>query len=262
MLALLLAWCAVPAFADWRQSPVWDDGKAEYCAYEVSWSRYGNSYDGQALLVVVKEPWAPDLEVKADVPRPDGFDVLKVNHIRDVQTGIYAYHQMASIFIDRRSGSLRKLTAASTEACGVSTADIIAGELTTRSYFDGQGLRRQPYPAAALPEDGLPGFLREFVVGNAPAQLEVFPTLLEGRFPRLEAQSYDLTRRSAAGDDIELRLENRRGWMSYIFEKAEPHRLLSLERSDGTSYRRTKCDRLPYWQMSQPGQEAWWPENK
>ena len=31
----------------------------------------------RALLVLVKEPWAPDLDVKADTPRRDGFDVLK-----------------------------------------------------------------------------------------------------------------------------------------------------------------------------------------
>ena len=52
-----------PGDAGWRRSPLWDDGKAEFCAYEVSWARYGRHYDGRALLILVKEPWAPDLDV-------------------------------------------------------------------------------------------------------------------------------------------------------------------------------------------------------
>src|SRR5688500_12946391 len=97
---------AVAGDPSWRRSPLWDDGKAEYCAYDVTWARYGHHFDGRALLVLVKEPWAPDLEVKADTPRKDGFDVLKLNHIRDVQTGIYTYHQMASVYTRRDSGAL------------------------------------------------------------------------------------------------------------------------------------------------------------
>lgn len=28
--------------ASWRRSPLWDDGKAEFCAYDVTWARYGH----------------------------------------------------------------------------------------------------------------------------------------------------------------------------------------------------------------------------
>src|SRR6185295_2292031 len=111
----------------WRHASLWDDGKAELCAYEVTWARYGHRFDGRALLILVKEPWAPDLDVKADTPRPDSFDVLKLNHVRDVPTGIYTYHQMASVFTRRDSGTLQKIAATSSEACGVSTAEMVGG---------------------------------------------------------------------------------------------------------------------------------------
>jgi hypothetical protein len=119
----------------WRLDPVWDDGRAEYCAYEVDWARYGHLHPGRALLILVKEPWNPELEVKADEPGPDGFEVLKLNHLRDVPTGIYTYHQMASVYLRRDNGALRKLVATSSEACGISTADLVRGRLATRSYF-------------------------------------------------------------------------------------------------------------------------------
>ncbi|HBL26891.1 MAG TPA: hypothetical protein DD490_08660 [Acidobacteria bacterium] len=253
--------------AAWRTAPVWDDGRAEYCAYDVTWARYGHLFAGSALLVVVKEPWAPDLDVKADTPRPDGFEVLKLNHIRDVRTGIYTYHQMASVFARRDDGTLRKINAASTEACGVSTALMTRGRLETHSYFDGQGDRATDYPAGALPEDGLPLFLRGYVTGAAPETLSLFPSLMHGAFPKLEPAPWRVEKRSlpavetAAGPlpGVEIRLTGAAGVLAYTFAVESPHRLLRFERSDGTVYRMAKCERIPYWAQHNPGDESWWP---
>lgn len=251
----------MPALGDpgWRSAPVWDDGRAEFCAYEVTWARYGHRFPGRALLVLVKEPWAPDLEVKADTPREDGFEVLKLNHIRDVPTGIYTYHQMASVFARRDTGALRKIAASSAEACGVSTAEMVGGRLTTRSYFDGQGDRSMDYPAGALPEDGLPMFLRGYVRGATPAQLSLFPSLLHGAFPKLAPVSYRVEKRSEP-DGVEIRLTSGKSTLAYTFDPQPPHRLLRFEREDGTVYRMAKCERVAYWSMHDPGGEAWWPE--
>jgi hypothetical protein len=254
--------------AGWRHDPVWDDGKAEYCAYEVDWARYEAVYPGRALLIVVKEPWAPELDVKADRPRADGFEVLKLNHVRDVPTGIYTYHQMASVFVRRDGGELEKIAATSSEACGVSTAGMTGGRLETRSYFDGQGHRTDGYPGGALPEDGLPMMLRDYLDGAAPAELTVFPSLMMGRFAELAPAVYRLERRpvqsvevpAGGGPGIELLLKNRDGWLSYTFDEAPPHRLLAHRRSDGTEYRLARCERLAYWTMHDPGGEQWLPE--
>ncbi|HKI05563.1 MAG TPA: hypothetical protein VKK31_26520 [Thermoanaerobaculia bacterium] len=242
----------------WRLSPLWDDGKAELCAYDVTWARYGHRFAGRSLLILVKEPWAPDLDVKADTAREDGFEVLKLNHVRDVATGIYTYHQMASVFTRRDSGALQKVAAASTEACGVSSAEMTGGRLETRSYFDGQGDRSVPWPARALPEDGLPAALRDYVAGKAPAALEVFPSLLAGRFPELKAARYEVEKKEVAAG-VEIRLTSGPSVLAYTFEKAPPHRLVRFEREDGTVYQMAKCERLPYWEMHGPGDEAWLP---
>lgn len=252
-----------------RSSPVWDDGKAEFCAYEVDWRRYGELYPGRALLITVKEPWAPDLEVKADRPRADGFEVLKLNHIRDVPTGIYTYHQMASLFVRRDTGELRKLAVTSSEGCGISTARMLGGVLETRSYFDDQGERRQPYPQGAIPEDGLPISLRDYLDGPLPESIDVLPSLMTGRFPDLTPTSYRLSRKKV--DDVEtpagvfatleLRLEAGDSWMAYQFSSESPHPLVRLERSDGTVYRLARCERTAYWQQSRPGGEEWLPES-
>jgi hypothetical protein len=245
----------------WRRAPLWDDGKAELCAYEVSWAHYGHVYKGRALLVLVKEPWNPALDVKADHPGRDSFEVLKLNHVRDVPTGIYTYHQMASVFWRRDGGTLQKLAATSSEACGISFAEMTRGSLQTHSYFDGQGDRTRRWPELAWPEDGLPASLRTFVTGILPAQLDVFPSLLAGRYEDLAPRTYSIERRqaAAAGEGVQLRLTSGASKLIYTFETASPHRLRRFEREDGTTYRLAKCDRLAYWDMHDPGGEGWLP---
>ena len=259
----------------WRLDPVWDDGKAELCAYEVEWPRYGAPREGSAMLILVKEPWAPDLDVKADRPRPDGFEVLKLNHVRDVRTGIYKYHQMASVYLDRRRGSLVKLATTSSEACGITTAEMVDGRLSTRSYFDGQGDRAQPWPGG-LPEDGLPAALRELVRGEVPATVEVFPSLLAPKLPPLAPETFRVSRRPVGevevpagrfeGVEVALASGGSAGEadgggreLRYVFAADSPHRLLALDHSDGTSYRLARCERLAYWRLNRPGDEEWLP---
>jgi hypothetical protein len=268
IVALALAGTAAGAGDPaWRLDPVWDDGKAELCAYEVQWRRYGELWPGSALLVLVKEPWAPDLDVKADRPRADGFDVLKLNHVRDVRTGIYTYHQMASVFLDRRRGDLVKLATTSSEACGITTAVVADGRITTHSYFDGQGDAVASWPGG-LPEDGLAALLRDFVGGEAPSRLEVFPSLLGGHLPPLRPETWRLERRRRAAVEVpagtfpavELRLEGEAGWRRYAFSAEAPHPLLESESSDGTAYRLARCERIAYWEHHRPGAEEWYPE--
>lgn len=254
--------------ADWRHAKLWDDGLAEFCAYEVDWARYGDVYPGRALLILVKEPWAPELDVKADRPRPDGFDVLKLNHVRDVPTGIYTYHQMASVYFRRDSAEIEKIAATSSEACGVSTAQMKDGTLTAHSYFDGVADQAVDYPEDAVPMDGLPALLRDYVEGDPPAQLAVFPSLMDGRLADLDAETYRVERRDGgtaevpAGtfDVVDLVLTGDGETRTYRFDAAAPHRLVELTETGGTTYRMSKCERIPYWRMQGPGDEQWLPE--
>lgn len=251
----------------WRRSKDWDDGRAEFSVYAARWKRYGAIHEGRVLAVLVKEPWAPDLDVKADRPRADGFDVLKFNWIRDVPTGIYTYNQTVSAYLRRDDLALVKLAAASTEACGVSSADMTRGTLRTRSYFDGEGDRAQPWSAAAVAEDALPVRLRDFAAGAVPEKLDVFPTLLVNRYADLAPASYRLTRRRSApvkvpaGEfvGLEFRLTRGKAWRSYVLEAAAPHRLLRYAADDGTTYELARSERISYWKMHAPGDEAWLP---
>jgi hypothetical protein len=272
MLILVLSAMAASTHAaerrDWRLDRIWDDGKAEFCAYQVRWPRYGELYQGRALLILVKEPWNSEMDVKSDARGSGDFEVLKLNHVRDVPTGIYTYHQMASVYLRRVSGELQKLTATSSEACGITTALMRRGRLATRSYFEGQADREQEYPTGAHPEDGLPALLRDYLAGEVPQSIRVFPSLMAARLPELLPVETRLSRRlgvevertGSSEQATELRLESADGWSIYQFDPDPPHSLTRLEKSDGTLYELVKCERIAYWEMNQPGDGDWYPE--
>ena len=254
--------------AAWRLDSVWDDGLAEFSVYEVDWSHYNHSWQASSAMVVVKEPWAPDLDVKADQARPKGFDVLKFNHIRDAETGIYSYHQNASVFMRRDTGSLRKLTAMSSEACGTSTASLRGNQLSLNSYFDGQGDRILTWPKSAIPMDGLSLILREYVRGSLPESLDVYSELMTNRFAEHKVTTFSISRSESspievpAGQFQAITLTFSANEMQdvYVFDAKLPHTLLRMKRSDGTEYRLAKTERLAYWNLHDPGDESWHPK--
>src|SRR5882724_9156228 len=119
-LALLLFAAACAAGRAEAQAPfgtellrdgIWDDGKAEYDVYLADEMRYGIARRTEIVHIVVKEPFNTKLRVKAEAP--PWREVLKMNQVVDVPTGVYAYHQMHSSFWDRETGDLLKFSMSS-----------------------------------------------------------------------------------------------------------------------------------------------------
>src|SRR5437868_2578401 len=105
-----------PEFGAW-----WHDGRAELDGYRLVVQRYGHPRAGQGVLVYVTEPFSIRSRVKVDDPARhpnDTWDVLKLNAVRDFQTGIYDYNTMVSMFV--RSDDLVpvKVSFSSAEWCG------------------------------------------------------------------------------------------------------------------------------------------------
>ena len=100
----------------------WGDGKAELNGYRLTQPRYGAPRAGTAILIYVTEDMSDSLRVKADPgkhPKSDVYPVLKLNAIRDFQTGIYDYNVMTSIFARVAPGwPVAKLSFSSQEWCG------------------------------------------------------------------------------------------------------------------------------------------------
>jgi hypothetical protein len=141
----------------------WHDGKAELDGYRYTLTRYGQTRHGQAVAVFVTEPFSRSKNVKVDDPAKnpaDTFDALKLNLVRDFQTGIYDYNTMTSLFVRSDDFEPVKVSFSSTEWCGnvYEELKLDPGLVTQRlsSYFENESATREERrPKGGLLEEEL-----------------------------------------------------------------------------------------------------------
>jgi len=171
----------------------WHDGRAELDGYRYSIIRYGHSRQGQAVMIYVTEPWSLSKRVKVNDYSKDSsdvFDVLKLNLVRDFQTGIYDYNTMLSLFVRTQDFSPVEMSFTSAEWCGNVYARVgfEADSLQEAlySYFEDETASRSlSRPADGVPEDALFVLLRglkgEFLAPGVRHTIPLLSGMLESR---------------------------------------------------------------------------------
>jgi hypothetical protein len=262
---------------------LWYDGQAEVSGYRWKGSRYGELRTGEAVAIFVTEPLGAKEHVKVDRPaeyRGDVLTVLKLNLVRDFQTGVYDYHTMVSAFVGVDDFRPLKQAFSSAEWCGqvYEELDVRAGGVTldVRSYFQGESVRK----TLETKPDGLVGDqllvwlrgLRGHVL--APGETRRLPYLtdpFERRLRHREAEWGELAITRAAGPAsvtvpagtfaaLRYRLEASDGRTGVVeLEEAHPHRLLTWSWArDGEvldSAELTGSRRMKYWELQAEGEE-------
>jgi hypothetical protein len=264
----------------------WSDNKAELDGYALTEPRYGQLRDGSAVLIFVTEDFSDTLRVKADPgkhPTSDVYPVMKVNVIKDFQTGIYDYNTMTSTFLRTEfSGGdywpLVKTSFSSQEWCGhvymqwLSREGRLEG--VVHSYFDGEAdaTPSLPRPAGGIVEDALPILVRglrgDWLRAGESRTLPFLPSQLRTRLLHRPAAwgEATVTRGRAAAPmktalgtlpAIRYTVAERGGeTLMFTVEEAAPHRLLAWTSSSGEEARILGSARLPYWQLNGRGGEA------
>ncbi len=261
----------------------WGDGKAEIAAYRLTVSRYGAARQGTAVLIFVTEDFSDSLRVKADPgkhPKTDVYPVLKLNSVRDFQTGIYDYNVMTSVFARVGPGwPLAKVSFSSQEWCGhvyhqlLPRADKIDEE--SHSYFDGEADARGglPLPADGVFEDAIPILLRgwgmAYLKPGGQRTVPFLPSLLRARLDHKPlAWSRAKIERSPETSMVAVpagKLEvvtwtvTEEGGpiVVFQFEAQPPYRLVRWASNAGEEGQLLKSARLPYWKLNGPGGEAY-----
>jgi hypothetical protein len=262
----------------------WYDGQAEVNGYRWRGTRYGELRTGEAVAIFVTETIGVQDHVKVDRPaehRGPTSTVLKLNLVRDFQTGLYDYDTMCSVFIDVRDLRAVKQTFSSGEWCGhvFDRIDVRGRELAleVESYFQGESVSKAlPAKSGGLLGDDLFLWLRG-LRGHVlePGEARRVPYLtdpFERRLRHREASWGELAvQREAELAEVELRAgrflalvyrleasDGRRG--SVRIEEAWPHRLLSWswEREGEVldSAELTGSRRMKYWELHAEGQES------
>jgi len=260
----------------------WGDGKAELNGYRLRQPRYGTVRDGTAVLIFVTEDFDGAERVKDEgrgAARGEVYPVLKLNAVRDFQTGIYDYNTMTSTFV--RVGApwpVVKVSFSSQEWCGHVYRQLLPRngiiEDTWHSYFQGEadGRRQLPYPEAGILGDAVPMLIRgwtgEWVARGASREVPWLPAQLDARFRHRSPEWVRATvARSAsprevavpAGDfsvdewTVAVPGQETTVW---LVEAAAPWRIVGWTRGDGESAELLGSSRMPYWSLNGPEGEA------
>lgn len=279
LLLLVLSPLSVVLAAD--IGSYWREGKAELDGYRLRVSRYGETRHGQAVLVYVTEPFSASKFVKLDDASKnpgDVVDVLKLNLVRDFQTGIYDYNTMVSVFARTDTFAPVKTSFSSAEWCGHVYDELLfhPNDIQSQflSYFEGES-RKVVFerPADGIAEDHLfillRGLREDFL---APGKAANRPLLPSPYFCRLNhkpmAWSSVTIRREPKSESVEVPAgkfeamryaltfgDGRRG--VFLIDTAYPHRIVRWELLPDVSAELTGTARLPYWQLHNAGDEKY-----
>lgn len=258
----------------------WHDGKAEMDGYRLTVSRYGQEREGNAVMIYVTEPFSESKRVKVDdhTKNPgDTFDALKLNLIRDFQTGVYDYNTMVSVFARSSNFEPVKITFTSAEWCGHVYSELLYDETKIRmaqfSYFEDESETRiLPRPAGVVSEDNLFILLRglrgDYLRPGESVTVDYLPGIF---FSRLTHREMNLTkatitrRRQSETVEVpagefsvfvyEISADGRNG--IFYVEEEYPHRIVRWELSPDVSGELAGTKRLEYWKLNREGDEKW-----
>ncbi len=276
----LAMWVASGVGADefWAH---WGDGKAELGGYRLIQPRYGAKRPGTAVLIFVSEDFSDSLRVKADPgkhPKSDTYPVLKLNAVRDFQTGIYDYNVMTSVFARVVPGwPVAKVSFSSQEWCGHVYHQLLPRgdkiEEQFNSYFDGEADSRGslPMPGDGVFEDALPILLRgwglAFLQPGEQRSVPFLPSLLRARLDHkplawgkatiARARETSTVMVPAGKLQVVTWTVTQDGGpvLIFQFEAAPPYRLVRWASDGGEEGQLLKSTRLPYWKLNGPGGE-------
>ncbi|HEU4365023.1 MAG TPA: hypothetical protein VFT13_06105, partial [Candidatus Krumholzibacteria bacterium] len=233
-----------------------------------------------AVMIFVTEPFSESKRVKADdaAANPaDTFTALKLNLVRDFQTGIYDYNTMVSVFVRAETMEPAKVSFSSAEWCGHVYTEMTFAQKSIRgtvaSYFEGEsGPISLARPRNGVGEDelfvALRGLRGDFLAAGATRTVPYLPGVLHARLAHkpLEWTQATITRAAAsekvtvpAGTFDAMRYDvkiadGRAG--TFFIESAYPHRIVRWSLPPDVSGELTGSARLEYWRLNAQGGES------
>jgi hypothetical protein len=275
-----------PPIADSLFWKTWGDGQAELASYDLIEPHYGQPRRGTAVTIFVTETFSNSARVKADPgkhPKSDEFPVMKLNLVKDFQTGIYDYNDMTSSFValdavnNRPAGSLTKVSFSSQEWCGTVYHQLLfdANSIrsTRHSYFDGEGDQQLSlaYPANGAASDALLLWARQMAEPRLTlGESRTVPLLSPLQLVRDSHRPAEWTRAKLSRVKVLEPLvvpagkfaveawtaESANGKLTIYAETAAAHRIIKWESSNGERAELLAAERMKYWQLNVPGGEV------
>ncbi len=149
IFASIILGCSSPVIPQIKQRTLskefksyWYDGTAEISSFTLEQSRYGETHTGNSVLIYVTEDFLANDQVKANNRSHTTIPILKLNHTKNFNTGIYPYSIMESIFHSvKEQKHAEKISSTVQEWCGQMFTQLNNRnkfEIRSFSYFEGE----------------------------------------------------------------------------------------------------------------------------
>ena len=248
-----------PAFV--QNASYWNDGKAEFDIYDAQIMRYGQPRQTEVLHILVREPFDLKQMVKPDDwQRPGIIQVLKLNQILHIPTGLYVYQQMHSNFWRVDNARLAKFSLTSNDSCGNTYKEARrGGEIFAyqwHTYWDGmaEGREKVTLPPNGFFYDELPLRVRtiDFSKPSGDFEIQLAPTIINSRKEELiwkPAQvHFESTDRV-----IYVTVQHTAGLDKFVLDRDFPYLLRTWEAADGSRLKMKRSLKVDYWNYHKLG---------
>jgi hypothetical protein len=263
LFSLLLATRAFAQFAPAfiQNDSYWGDGKAEFNIYDAQIARYGIPRPTEVLHILVREPMDPKQFVKPDNPtQPEAIQVLKLNQILHVPTGLYVYQQMHSSFWRVDNAQLMKFSLTSNDSCGntykEARRDGAGLAYEYRTYWDGMasGKETVAVPANGYFYDELPLLVRtlDFQKPSVPFEVQLAGTTINSKKDSFVFKPAKLSFKSTERE-IDVAVEHAGGTDHFILDRDFPNLLRAWNAADGSKLKMKRSLKVAYWNYNKPG---------
>jgi hypothetical protein len=243
-----------------QDNSYWADGKAEFNIYDAQIARYGVPRPCEVLHILVREPMDLKQFVKPENPNPDAVQVLKLNQILHVPTGLYVYQQMHSNFWRVDNAQLLKFSMTSNDSCGNTykearrEADRFGYEYHT--YWDGMagGKENVSIPANGYFYDELPWLVRtiDFEKAAAPFEIQLAGTIINSKKDSFVFKTAKISSKSTERE-IDVAVEHAGGTDHFILDRDFPNLLRQWNAADGSRLKMKRSLKVAYWNYNKPG---------
>jgi hypothetical protein len=242
-----------PAFI--QNSSYWNDGKAEFNIYDAQIVRYGQARQTEVLHILIREPFDVRQYVKPDNgQRPGVIQVLKLNQVLHIPTGIDVYQQMHSSFWRVDNGRLAKFSLTSNDSFGNTYKEARRyGETFAFQWhtcWDGMAGGQE---TVKLPPDGffydeLPLRVRtiDFRQPNGDFRIRLAPSIINSKKDNLAWHPAQVHYETATRA-IYVTVEHDGGTDRFVLDRDFPYLLRKWQAADGSQLQLKRSLKVDYW---------------
>jgi hypothetical protein len=239
-----------------QNASYWNDGKAEFNIYDARIMRDGQLRQTEVFHILVREPFDLKQYVKPEHwQRPGVIQVLKLNQVLHIPTGLYIYQQMHSNFWRADNGRLAKFSLTSNDSCGNSYkearryGDTFAYQWHT--YWDGMGEGREKIklPGNGFFYDELPLRVRTIDFHHRPSgdfQIQLAPTIITSKKEEVVWKPADVHYETAE-NAIYVAVQHATGTDHFVLDRDFPFLLRRWDAADGSRLQLKRSLKIDYW---------------